>query len=61
VKGIKTDHDILHFAINFEKDSIVIFQEFKNAANKEGAEILEKLIHEERNHIKLISAFFKNT
>ena len=60
VAGIKTDQDILRFAIGFEKDSIVIFQEFKNAANKEGAEVLEKLIHEERNHIKLISTFFKN-
>ncbi len=60
VTSIKTDQDIVRFAIGFEKDSIIIFQEFKNAANKEGAEVLEKLIDEERNHIKLISTFFKN-
>lgn len=60
IASIKTDQDILRFAIGFEKDSIAIFQEFKNAANKEGAEILERLINEERGHIKLISVFFKN-
>lgn len=57
IKGIKDDQDILRFAIGFEKDSIAIFQEFKNAANKAGADILEKLIHEERGHIMAISAF----
>jgi rubrerythrin len=58
VKEIKNDRDILRFAINFEKDSIAIFQEFRNASNKEGAEILEKLIDEEKEHIKKISQFF---
>ena len=41
VKEIKSDKDILRFASALEKDSIVIFQEFKNAANKQGAELLE--------------------
>jgi len=42
------------------KDSIVIFQVFKNVANKAGAELLEKLINEERGHIQNISALFQN-
>lgn len=58
VKEIKNDLDILRFAISFEKDSIVIFQEFKNASNKAGADILEKLINEEKEHIKKISELF---
>lgn len=60
VKEIKNDQDILRFAISFEKDSIGIFQEFKNASHKEGAEILEKLIKEEREHIKKISQFYQS-
>lgn len=58
VKEIKSDKDILRFALSFEKDSIVIFQEFKNAANKQGAELLEKLINEEKEHIKKINELF---
>jgi rubrerythrin len=57
IKEIKNDQDILRFAIGFEKDSIAIFQEFKNVANKAGADILEQLINEEKGHIKAISAF----
>jgi rubrerythrin len=60
VKDIKNDKDILRFALNFEKDSIVIFQEFKNAANKEGAPLLEKLVNEEKGHIQKISELFNN-
>ena len=59
LQNIKSDRDILRFAISFEKDSIAIFQEFKNAANKAGAEILEKLIAEEKEHIKKITELFK--
>jgi len=60
VKDIKNDKDILRFALSFEKDSIVIFQEFKNAANKEGAPLLEKLVNEEKGHIQKISELFNN-
>ncbi len=59
VKAIKNDRDILHFALRFEKDSIGIFQEFKNAANKAGAELIEQLIDEEKKHIRKIAALFQ--
>lgn len=59
VKAIKNDRDILHFALRFEKDSIDIFQEFKNAANKAGAELIEQLIDEEKKHIRKIAALFQ--
>jgi Uncharacterized conserved protein len=61
ISRIKNDQDILRIAIGFEKDSIVIFQEFKNVVNKTGAETLEKLINEERGHIKIISSFLRNS
>jgi len=59
VKAVKNDRDIVQFALRFEKDSIAIFQEFKSAANKSGAELIERLIEEEKNHIRKIAALFK--
>ncbi|NLN87355.1 MAG: rubrerythrin [Syntrophomonadaceae bacterium] len=59
VKAIKDDRDILQFAMRFEKDSIGIFQEFKNVANKAGAELIEQLIEEEKKHIRKIAALFQ--
>lgn len=60
VNSIKNDHDILHLALSFERDSIVIFQEFKNMANKAGADILERLIEEEKGHIRKINSLYNN-
>lgn len=60
IKEIKNNKDILRTAISFEKDSIVFFQELKNMGNKAASEVLEKLIDEERGHIKKIVAIFKD-
>ncbi|WP_088227590.1 ferritin family protein [Desulfosporosinus sp. FKB] len=58
VKGIKTDLDILHFAQSFEKDSIMIFQEFENFVNNAGKDTVKDLVNEEKEHIKKINALF---
>ncbi|WP_088189157.1 ferritin family protein [Desulfosporosinus sp. FKA] len=58
VKGIKTDLDILRFALSFEKDSIMIFQEFENFVNNTGKDIVKDLLNEEKGHIKKINALF---
>lgn len=58
VKGITTDRDILKFALSFEKDSIMIFQEFGNFVNKAGNDVITELINEEKGHIKKINALF---
>lgn len=58
VKGIKTDRDILQFALSFEKDSIMIFQEFGNFVKKTGNDLITELINEEKGHIKKINALF---
>lgn len=59
IKGIKTDREILNFALSFEKDSIVIFQEFVNFVNTTGHEIIKQLINEEKGHIKKITLMFQ--
>ncbi|MDR3539635.1 MAG: ferritin family protein [Desulfosporosinus sp.] len=59
VKEIKTNQEILRFALNFEKDSILIFQEFANLVNKAGNELLQQLINEEKGHIKKINLLFQ--
>ncbi|MGI6412464.1 MAG: ferritin-like domain-containing protein [Syntrophomonadaceae bacterium] len=60
VKDIKSDKDILRFALSFEKDSIVFFQEFKNMGTKVAQEVIEDLINEERGHIKKIGDMLNN-
>jgi rubrerythrin len=60
IKEVKSDKDILRFALSFEKDSIVFFQEFKNMGNQAAQEVIEDLINEERGHIKKIGAIFNN-
>jgi rubrerythrin len=58
VKTIHTDQDILNFALTFEKDSILIFDEFKAFVNDEGKEIISELIEEEKGHIRKIVKIF---
>jgi len=59
LKGITTNREILNFALSFEKDSILIFQEFENFVNKTGNEIIQQLINEEKGHIKKINLLFQ--
>lgn len=56
IKNIADPREALAVAFRFEKDSIIIFQEFYNAAGESGREIIGKLIDEERKHIKKLSA-----
>lgn len=59
VKGIKTNREILQFALSFEKDSILIFQEFENFVSSAGKEIIKQLVNEEKGHIKKINSLFQ--
>ena len=60
VEEIHTDKDILNFALTFEKDSILIFQEFKAFVNDAGKEIIQELIDQEKGHIRKIIELFKD-
>jgi len=55
VKDIKTFREALAIAFRFEKDSIIIFQEFLSSVDSTGKEIIGELIAEEKEHIKKIS------
>jgi rubrerythrin len=59
LKGVKTDREILNFALSFEKDSIMIFQEFVNFVDKSGHAVIDQLVNEEKGHIKKISLMFQ--
>lgn len=59
VRDLKSDKEILNFALGFEKDSILIFNEFKAFVNDEGKKVIEKLIEEEKGHIRKIVAVFR--
>ncbi|NLL39525.1 MAG: ferritin family protein [Clostridiales bacterium] len=59
VKELKSDKDILNFALGFEKDSILIFSEFKAFVNDEGKKVIDKLIEEEKEHIRKIVKVFR--
>ncbi len=56
VKNIVDVREALIIALRFEKDSIMIFQEFYNGADESGKEVIGRLIDEERKHIKKLSA-----
>lgn len=59
VKKIKSDRDILQFALSFEKDSIMIFQEFNHLVTVTGRDVIKDLINEEKGHIKKINSLFQ--
>ena len=55
VNGIKAPREALAIAFRFEKDSIVIFQEFSHVIDKAGKPVIEELIKQEKEHIKKIA------
>lgn len=55
VKNIKVFKEAVAIAFRFEKDSIMIFQEFLNVVDESGKEIVQKLIDEERQHIRKLA------
>ncbi|ODA39318.1 ferritin family protein [Desulfosporosinus sp. BG] len=59
VQGIKSNREILQLALSFEKDSILIFQEFENFVEKAGNDVIKQLINEEKGHIKKINLLFR--
>ncbi len=59
VDGIKTFREALAIAFRFEKDSIMIFQEFKNVVDESGKEIIENLIQQEKEHISRLTQIYR--
>jgi len=55
VRGIKAPREALAIAFRFEKDSIVIFQEFRHVVDKNGKAMIDALIEQEKEHIRKIA------
>jgi rubrerythrin len=53
--NITVAREALAVAFRFEKDSILIFQELYNVVDPAGKEIIEKLIQQEKQHIRKLA------
>ena len=51
VKNIKTPFDAINLALNFERDSILFFNEIKSFVSQDNQDLINKLIKEEHDHI----------
>jgi len=51
VKNIKTPFDAINLALNFERDSILFFNEIKSFVSRDNQNLIDKLIKEEHDHI----------
>jgi len=51
IKNIKTPFDAINLALNFERDSILFFNEIKSFVSEKNQELIAKLIKEEHDHI----------
>lgn len=54
-----TKKESINIALTFEKDSIIIFQEFKNFVSQSGQEVIQDLINEEKEHVKKLGTFYQ--
>lgn len=55
VKDVVVAREALAVALRFEKDSILIFQEFMNVVDDMGKDIVQNLIDQEKEHIRLLA------
>lgn len=56
---VKTKAEGINLALRFEKDSIIFFTELKNIVAPHSKEIVEELINQEREHIRVLSKIKK--
>lgn len=55
---VDTARETLELALKFERDSIMVFQEMKEVVGKAGKEVLDKLIDQERGHVRKLAHSF---
>ena len=55
ISSIKTQNEALDYAIGFEKDSILLFLELSNLVGAKNKETVEKLVNEEKEHLRRLS------
>lgn len=59
VGNVEVAREALAVALRFEKDSILIFQEFLNVVDDSGREIVNDLIEQEKKHIGMLARLNK--
>ncbi|MFZ5652049.1 MAG: ferritin-like domain-containing protein [Bacillota bacterium] len=59
VRNVEVAREALAVALRFEKDSILIFQEFLNVVDDSGREIVKELIEQEKKHIGMLARLNK--
>jgi rubrerythrin len=60
-KSVKSPKDAIEIAIDFEKDSIIFLHEMQDIINEDEKDTVKKLLNEERDHIRRLSAFVEKT
>lgn len=59
ISDVGVAREALAIALRFEKDSILIFQEFLNVVDDSGKEIVKELIEQEKKHIGMLARLNK--
>jgi len=60
IDGIRDERQAIQFAIGFEKDSILLFYELSNLVEGRNKAVVEKLVNEEREHLRKLSELKKS-
>ena len=60
IKKNKTDEDIIDFIRDIKKSMIEFLEQIKKELDASGKEVVEKIIIEEKNHIKLMDKLENN-
>ena len=55
-KSLKSPKEAIELAIDFEKDSIIFLHEMQDIIDEDEKETIKKLLNEERDHIRRLSA-----
>lgn len=58
-KTVKNKADAIEIALKFEKDSILFFAELKHVVAPDNHKVIEELIAQEREHIRILSELKK--
>jgi len=51
----ETDKEAVKFALEFEKDTLLFFYQLKDVMKSSGIEVVDKIINEEKEHIKRLT------
>lgn len=59
VKELPDDLAAIEYALGFEKDSILFLHEMRTLVDKDGREVVDRLLAEERTHVRKLAALLR--